>query len=83
MGEWIERGRAEWYAHVRRMPEDRLVKKVMTNKPVGIRSRGYPKKRWYETFWKKQSYRFKNKKKNLVILATEDRAPHNTSTFSC
>ena len=46
MGEWIKRRRAEWYAHVRRMPEDRLVKKVMTNKPVGIRSRGLPKKRW-------------------------------------
>ena len=48
VAEWIKRRRTEWYAHVGRMPEDRLVKKVMTNKPVGIRSRGRPKKRWYE-----------------------------------
>ena len=48
VGEWIKRRRAEWYAHVRRMPEDRLVKKVMTNKPIGIRSRGCPKKGWYD-----------------------------------
>ena len=47
VGEWIKR-RQEWYAHVGRMPKDRLVKKVMTNKPVGISSsRGRPKKRWY------------------------------------
>ena len=36
-----------WYARVGRMPENRLVKKGMTNKPVGIRSRDRPKKRWY------------------------------------
>ena len=46
VGEWIKRRRIDWYAHVGRMPEDRQVKKVMTNKPVGIRSRCRPKKRW-------------------------------------
>ena len=46
LGEWIKKRRTEWY--VGRMPEDRLGKKVMTNKPIGIRSRGRPKKRWYD-----------------------------------
>ena len=48
MGEWIKRRRADWYAHVGRMPDDRLVKKVMTNKLAGRRTRGRPKKRWYD-----------------------------------
>ena len=48
VGEWIKRKRTEWYAHVGRMPEDRLLKKVMTNKPDRIISKGCPKKRWYD-----------------------------------
>lgn len=46
VGDWIKRRKDEWHAHVERMTEDRLVKKVMTNRPVGLRSRGRPKKRW-------------------------------------
>ena len=47
VGEWIKRRRIE-RACKKNARRTRLAKKVMTNKPVGIRSRGRPKKRRYD-----------------------------------
>ena len=35
IGDWVKRRRREWHAHVRRMSDDRIVKKVMVNRPAG------------------------------------------------
>ena len=34
---WVQRGRTEWSAHVLRMNEDRLMRKVHDNNPTGKR----------------------------------------------
>lgn len=46
--EWVSRRRREWNDHISRMSEDRLVRRVRDNRPVGWRSRGRPKKRWHD-----------------------------------
>ena len=48
ISEWIRRRNEEWYAHVGRMLEDRILSKIMKNRPEGKRSRGRPKKRWHD-----------------------------------
>ena len=48
IGDWVKRRRREWYAHVGRMANHRIVKKVMANRPAGVRSIGRPKKRWFD-----------------------------------
>lgn len=46
--DWVKCRRENWYAHVERMSEDRILKKILMNKPAGKRSRGRPKKRWQD-----------------------------------
>ena len=48
MDDWIKYKRENWYAQVERMTEDRIFKKILTNKPAGKRSRGRPEKRWQD-----------------------------------
>ena len=48
ISEWIRRRKEEWYAHVGRMSDDRILSKIMKNRPEGKRSRGRPKKRWHD-----------------------------------
>ncbi|KAK9892787.1 hypothetical protein WA026_021978 [Henosepilachna vigintioctopunctata] len=42
--------RREWYAHVRRMHENRLPRIMMESKPHGKRPPGRPPKRWKESW---------------------------------
>ena len=46
IGDWVQRRRIEWNAHISRMNEDRIVRRVRDNVPIGRRSRGRPMKRW-------------------------------------
>ena len=47
VNEWVERRRRIiWDQHVTRMDAERLVKISRDNIPVGIRSPGWPKRRW-------------------------------------
>ena len=46
IGEWVERRRNEWNAHISRMATDRLVRTARDNIPDGKRSPGRPRKRW-------------------------------------
>ena len=48
ISEWIRRRKEEWYAHVGRMSEDRILSKIMKNRPEGKWSRGRPNKRWHD-----------------------------------
>ena len=43
IGDWVHRRRIEWNAHLSRMNEDRIVRRMRHN---GRRSRGRPMKRW-------------------------------------
>ena len=56
LGEDINNKNTNIYAHVGRMPEDRILSKIMKNRPEGKRSRGRPKKRC-TTIWYKQTLR--------------------------
>lgn len=47
---WGRQRRREWYAHVRRMHEDRLPRIMMENRPHGKRPPGRPPKRWQESW---------------------------------
>ena len=47
ISEWIRRRKEECYAYVGRMSEDRILSKIMKNRPEGKRSSGRPKKRWH------------------------------------
>ena len=53
----IERRQLIWYGHVRRMPDERLPKKVMEWEPEGRRKIGRPKKSWMEGVRKAMSSR--------------------------
>ena len=44
----IEQKRLQWYGHVKRMPEERIVKLIMDWIPLERRKRGCPKKTWME-----------------------------------
>ena len=46
IGDWVQRRRIEWNAHISRTNEDRIVRRVRDNEPIGRRSRGRPMKRW-------------------------------------
>ena len=43
---WIKGQRISWLGHLERMEEDRMPKKVFTEKLEGARRRGRPRKRW-------------------------------------
>jgi len=45
---WIKWQRKRWLGHLERMEEDRMHKKIFTQKLVGTRRRGRPRKRWKE-----------------------------------
>ena len=44
--EWAKRSALRWYGHVRRMPEDRLAKKVYQSDVSGENGRGRPPMTW-------------------------------------
>jgi len=44
----IEQKRLQWYGHVRRMPEERILKSIMDWIPREGRKRGRPRKTWME-----------------------------------
>jgi hypothetical protein len=44
----IERKRLQWYGHVKRMQEERLLKLIMELIPGARRKRGRPRKTWME-----------------------------------
>jgi hypothetical protein len=46
--EVIEEKRLRWFAHVKRMPGNRLPLKVLEWEPEETRRRGRPKKRWID-----------------------------------
>ena len=43
ISQWIRRRKEEWYTHVGRMSDDRILSKIMKNRPEGKRSRGRSK----------------------------------------
>ncbi len=43
MGERIEQGVLQWFGHVERMKEERLVKKITRSDVKGVRQRGIPR----------------------------------------
>ena len=45
---WIIGQRISWLGHLERMEEDRMPKKIFTQKLEGTRRRGRPRKRWKE-----------------------------------
>jgi len=45
---WIKGQRISWLGHLQRMEEDRMPKKIFTQKLEGTRRRGRPRKRWKE-----------------------------------
>jgi hypothetical protein len=44
----IEKKRLEWYGHVKRVPEERILKLIMEWIPEERRKRGRPRKKWME-----------------------------------
>jgi len=45
---WIKGQRISWLGHLEKMMEDRIPKKIFTQKLEGTRRRGRPRKRWKE-----------------------------------
>ena len=43
---FIKSGRIAWLGHVMRMDDKRTSKRILQWKPIGMRSRGRPRKRW-------------------------------------
>jgi hypothetical protein len=46
--EVIEEKRLRWFGHVKRMPGNRLLLKILEWEPEGTRRRGRPKERWID-----------------------------------
>ena len=44
--EWVKRNALRWYGHVRRMPEERMAKRVYQSKVSGELGRGRPPMTW-------------------------------------
>ena len=44
--EWVKRNALRWYGHVRRMPEERMTKKVYQSEVSGMYGRGRPPVTW-------------------------------------
>jgi len=45
---WIKAQRVSWLGHLERIEEDRMPKKIFTQKLKGTRRRGRPRKGWKE-----------------------------------
>ena len=45
---WIKGQSISWLGHLERMEEDRMPKKIFTQKLEGTRRRGRPRERWKE-----------------------------------
>jgi hypothetical protein len=45
---WIKGQRISWLGHLKRMEDDRMPKKIFTQKLEGTRRRGRPRKGWRE-----------------------------------
>jgi hypothetical protein len=45
---WIKGQKISWLGHLKRMEEDRMPKKIFTQKLEGTRRRGRPRKGWRE-----------------------------------
>jgi hypothetical protein len=45
---WIKRQRISWLGRLERMEENRMPKKIFTQKLLGTRRRGRPRKEWKE-----------------------------------
>jgi hypothetical protein len=45
---WIKGQRISWLGHLKRMEEDRMLKKIFTQELEGMRHRGRPRKGWKE-----------------------------------
>jgi len=48
IAKWIKGKRIRWLCHLEGMEEDRIPKKIFTQKLEGTRRRGRPRKRWKE-----------------------------------
>jgi hypothetical protein len=46
--EVIEEKRLRWFGHAKRMPGNRLSRKILEWEPEGTRRRGRPKERWID-----------------------------------
>jgi hypothetical protein len=46
--EVTEEKRLRWFGHVKRMPGNRLLRKIVEWEPEGTRRRGRPKERWID-----------------------------------
>jgi hypothetical protein len=46
--EVIEEKRLRWFGHVKRLPGNRLPRKILEWEPEGTRRRGRPKERWID-----------------------------------
>jgi hypothetical protein len=44
----IEEKRLRWFGHVKRIPENRLLLKILEWEPEGTRRKGRPKERWID-----------------------------------
>ena len=47
----LKRARLRWWGHCKRMPPERLPKKVMEAEVVGLRPRGRPRQRWIQNIF--------------------------------
>jgi hypothetical protein len=54
---WMKGQRINWLAHLERMEEDRMPKKILTEELVGTRRRGRPRKGWRELVIDREKWR--------------------------
>ena len=55
ISEWIRRRKKEWYAHVGRMSDDRILSKIMKNRPVEGKGVEVVLRKDATTIWYKQT----------------------------
>jgi hypothetical protein len=76
---WIKGQRISWLAHLERMEENRMLKKIFTQELGGSRRRGRPRKGWKEEVerdlqvlgvrrWR-ESVTYREKWKDIVLQA--------------
>jgi hypothetical protein len=73
--EVIEEKRLRWFEHVKRMPGNRLPRKILEREPGGTRRRGRPKERWIDGVRRsmtncgltEEDTRDRDRRRNLVL----------------